>query len=66
MKKREQSLNQKIKVKWLFLLLLALVVGGYLFVSQGNLRAFTIINKGEFSLKAENRWDGTEKKVILF
>lgn len=66
MKKREQNLNQKIKVKWLFLLLLVLVVGGYLFVSQGNLRAFTIVNKGEFSLKAENRWDGTEKKSYSF
>ncbi|GGC93674.1 MucBP domain-containing protein [Enterococcus wangshanyuanii] len=62
MKKRKQRLSQKVKVKWWFILLLVFVVGGYLFVSQGNLGAFTIINKGEFYLKAENRWDGNEKK----
>ncbi|MFD1900551.1 hypothetical protein GQR36_12190 [Enterococcus termitis] len=62
MKKRKQKLNQKSKLQWLFMLLIVFVVGGYFF-SQNKLRAFTIVTNGDFRLKAENLWNGEEKKV---
>ncbi|MFD2306748.1 MucBP domain-containing protein [Enterococcus termitis] len=61
MKKRKQKLNQKSKLQWLFMLLIVFVVGGYFF-SQNKLRAFTIVTNGDFRLKAENLWNGEEKK----